>query len=84
MVLDGYTRGIFVTTSRFQGGAEGLRRKAAVRGIQLELMDAAKLFDLLKLSQAADFESYPDFSKFADFNNPSTFSFSYQGHMKGF
>jgi restriction system protein len=61
LVLSGLTRGIFVTTSKFQSGAKRVIDNAAIRGIQMELIDAEALYEMLKLSQTSDTHSYPDF-----------------------
>jgi hypothetical protein len=44
-----------------QSGANALSDQAATCGIQLDLVDAEKLFGLLKLAQAKDFDRYPEF-----------------------
>jgi restriction system protein len=62
LILRGLTKGIFVTTSKFQAGAKKTIDNALVHGIAMSLIDAEKLYELLKLSQLADFEINPDFS----------------------
>jgi restriction system protein len=61
LLLDGVTRGIFVTTSTFRRGAEGATAKLATRGYQIELMDAERFFDALKIAQREMYGSFADF-----------------------
>lgn len=61
LVLGGYTRGIFVTTSRFQSGASQTAQRASSRGIPIELMDAPRLYDALRLAQRRVDRSKEDF-----------------------
>jgi restriction system protein len=58
LLLKGATEGIYVTTSKFQSGGEGTASVAEIRGYRVELMDAPRLYDALKLAQRA---SPPDF-----------------------
>jgi restriction system protein len=51
LVVNNLTRGVFVTTSRFQKGALRTSRSAALRGVPIELVDAARLFDALRIAQ---------------------------------
>lgn len=51
LLLGGYTRGIFVSTSRFQSGANRVVGLAALRGIKIELLDAERFYDSLKIAQ---------------------------------
>jgi len=60
LMLERYTKGIFVTTSKFQSGASGVAKRAALRGIQIELIDAEKFFDALKIVQRKNYEKGPD------------------------
>ena len=59
LILKGCTRGIFVTTSRFRSGAEPTTRRLADRGYRIELADANRFYDVLRLSQLAT-RSPPD------------------------
>ena len=56
MALNGHACGIFVTTSTFQRGAYSCAEKAKHHGAQIELMDAERFLDLLKIAQIRDFE----------------------------
>ena len=47
----GMTRGIFVTTSSFQSGAQRTADRLRERGCAIELMDAPRFYDALKLAQ---------------------------------
>jgi restriction system protein len=61
LLIGGHTRGVYVTTSRFQAGSKALTTQAYARGIHMDLVDAEKLFELLKLAQIKDFDRYPEF-----------------------
>lgn len=60
LLIGGYTKGIFVTTSRFQAGANKTARLAELRGIRIELMDAEMFYDALKIAQRTFFRSKED------------------------
>ena len=49
LLQHGHTRGVFVTTSQFQSGAERTTAQLAARGYPIELIDAPRLFDALKI-----------------------------------
>jgi restriction system protein len=51
LFIGGYTKGVFVTTSRFQSGAQKVCNLASMRGIPIELMDADKFYAALKIGQ---------------------------------
>lgn len=57
LVLQGVTRGIFVTTSHFTAAARKEAGLAALRGIPVELVDAYKLFDALKIGRIKSYQS---------------------------
>lgn len=59
MVLRGYTKGVFVTTSRFQAGAKCTVMQAAERGMAVELVDGERFLHSLRIAQILDFECYP-------------------------
>jgi restriction system protein len=56
LVLRGVTQGVFVTTSSFTGPAREEADLSAVRGIPIELFDAPRLFDALKLVRTRSYE----------------------------
>jgi restriction system protein len=60
LVLGGLTKGIFVTTSRFQAGAVGTVDRLSRRGYRIELMDADRFYDALKIAQRARYEFKDD------------------------
>jgi hypothetical protein len=60
LLLGGYTKGIFVTTSNFQSGANRTAARAALRGIEIQLIDAEKFFDALKIVQRKNYETSYD------------------------
>lgn len=51
LVLGGYTKGVFVTTSTFQSGAHAVARRSADRGYPIELIDAPAFLEALKIAQ---------------------------------
>lgn len=51
LMVNGCTKGIFVTTSRFQPAATSVARIATARGLPVELWDAERLFDALGIAQ---------------------------------
>jgi restriction system protein len=51
LVLNQMTKGIFVTTSRFERGSARTVERYKVLGHRIELIDAPRFFDMLKLSQ---------------------------------
>ncbi len=53
LVIEGHTRGIFVTTSEFQAGASATARRSAERGYPIELQDASAFLEALEIAQVA-------------------------------
>jgi restriction system protein len=51
LVLGGYTRGIFVTTSDFQAGAQKVASISADKGFPIELQNADRFFGALHIAQ---------------------------------
>ncbi len=62
LVLNGLTRGIFVTTSTFESGAHSTSDRYSQRGYPIELIDAQRFFDALCLSQREMYRSWDEFS----------------------
>lgn len=60
LVLGGYTKGIFVTTSSFQRGAEPTAEISAIRGYPIELIDGPRFYDALKLAQIESYGRHVD------------------------
>ena len=54
LMLGGFARGIFVTTSTYRPGAFALAQQAGVRCVPIELIDAAAFFDAMRITQIAD------------------------------
>lgn len=52
MVLQGVTRGIFVTTSAFRSGAVRDAQRFGTLGTPIELLDAPRFLDALRIAQA--------------------------------
>ncbi|MBV8717247.1 MAG: restriction endonuclease [Chloroflexi bacterium] len=58
---DGLTRGMFVTTSDFTSGAAPEAERFRTRGIAIELVDAKRFYEALRIAQV---EMYKDFADF--------------------
>lgn len=53
LVIGGYTKGIFVTTSGFQAGVEETVKRSESRGYPIELYDAERFYGALKIAQVS-------------------------------
>ena len=51
LVIGGHTKGVFVTTSDYQSGADGTARASTEHGYPIELYDATRFYDALKIAQ---------------------------------
>lgn len=51
LFLGGFTRGVFVTTSRYEAGCDGVAALSGVRGIPIELLDGRQFLDSLGVAQ---------------------------------
>ena len=58
LVLNGMTEGIFVTTSRFQSGAEDTVSRYHERGFAIQLWDASRFYEALQIAETAVDRSY--------------------------
>jgi restriction system protein len=56
LVLNGMTRGIFVTTSSFTGGAQQTSRRFQKLGLRIELSDANDFYDRLQLKTLSPYD----------------------------
>lgn len=54
LFIQGHTKGIFVTTSAFQAGAETTAAGSGAKGIPIELIDAPKFYEKLKIAQLSN------------------------------
>lgn len=61
LVLHGMTKGVFVTTSRFRSGAVRASAELATKGYSVELLDAQKFYDALKVTQRPVYRSKQEF-----------------------
>jgi restriction system protein len=61
LVLSGVTRGVFVTTSSFTAGATDTAARYGAQGFSIELVDANRLYDALKLNSVQQCRSKHDF-----------------------
>jgi restriction system protein len=76
LVLNGHTRGIFVTTSSFQRGAESSVKRFAQRGYAIELYDATKFLSALKVSQRNMYRSIEEFTAVQSVDQMQLISFN--------
>ena len=60
LLLNGMTRGIFITTSSFQSGAHSTTERLRLRGMPIELVDAKRFYEALGLAQRSMYKSIPD------------------------
>lgn len=60
LVIGGYTRGVFVTTFEFQSGAIGTASASKKRGFPIELVDAHRFFEMLKIAQLSGIREIAD------------------------
>lgn len=65
LFIGGYTKGVFVTTSRFQPGGNEVTTLAQARGMAIELLDAPRFLEELKIAQRAKFSEH-DFERYYD------------------
>lgn len=56
MILAGYKKGIFVTTSDFQPGAVKAADQYSNIALSIELLNAEKFYDALKFKQRENFD----------------------------
>jgi restriction system protein len=56
LVVNGLTKGMFVTTSGFQSGAARTAEMSARHGDPIELYDADRFFDALQIAQRTAFD----------------------------
>ena len=54
LVLNGITKGIFVTTSEFQSGVYSIAKQSTERGYPIELIDATSFLQELKIAQLSN------------------------------
>lgn len=58
--LNDLTKGIFVTTSSFQAGAERTTRKFRERGLPIQLIDAPRFLEALHIAQRKRYQTRSD------------------------
>lgn len=56
LMLGGFTRGIFVTTSDYQSGAFPVAKQANEKCVPIELVDSEAFYDAIKIAQIANVE----------------------------
>lgn len=57
LVLAGHTRGVFLTTSEFQPGAQAAADRAGERGIAIDLIDAPSFLSALEIASQPPYET---------------------------
>ncbi len=72
LILGGYTRGIFVSTSKFQRGAIRAAESASQKRMPIELVDADRFLDMLGIAQLANMPE-PESCGFFDTPKPPVF-----------
>lgn len=60
LLLNDHPSGIFVTTSSYQSGAYDAARGFAARGLPIELLDADRFYDALKITRRPMYTDYDD------------------------
>lgn len=60
LLLNDLTKGVFVTTSSFQSGAESTAARFAMRGMPIELIDADRFYGTLEIAQTEHYQSADD------------------------
>jgi restriction system protein len=58
LILGGMTKGMFVTTSGFQSGVPGTAGRFAARGIPIELLNAQRFYDALRVAQINRYQAH--------------------------
>lgn len=66
LLLGGHTSGIFVATSSYTGVAKETSRAFGAKGIPIELIDAEKFYEALKVSQIDDQTDFEELYYFID------------------
>jgi restriction system protein len=60
LVIGGFTKGVFVTTSTFQRGVKNTSQISAARGFPIQLMDASSFLSALKIAQRNSYDKRDD------------------------
>jgi len=76
LVLGGYSRGVYVSASRFSRGACKAAEHSAKRGIPIELIDADRFFDVLGYAQLR----HPLAPQYCNIERGRPLSFHLHGH----
>jgi restriction system protein len=63
LFIGGFIKGIFVTTSSFQSGVSKAANISAIKGLPIELIDADKFLDALKITKRHGYTSYEDWKE---------------------
>lgn len=66
LLLSDIPRGIFVTTSDFSSGAIGAAGRYSSKGYRIELVDANRFYDYLRISRREMYRDVPDFETMFD------------------
>jgi Restriction endonuclease len=63
LMIAGITKGVFVTTSRFSSGATRASEILTQKGLPIELVDAEKFYDALRIARRPMYKSIEDFEE---------------------
>lgn len=81
LFLSGIPSGIFVTTSDFQSGANKVVQKSSNRGMPIELINATRFYDILKLTTESKLDKENIRNKLELALNSKLFSYNWENPM---
>ncbi len=81
LLLGGHTRGVYVTTSRFRSGAVAAARRLSELSMPVELIDAERFFDAMRISRRPAYQDYSEWAKV--FGDPPDLATVYENEMEG-
>ncbi len=63
LLVGGFAKGMFVTTSSFQSGAGKIATRSTARGIPIDLVDAKRFFEALKIGTRELYANYEEWKE---------------------
>jgi restriction system protein len=81
VILGKHTKGIFVTTSEYQGGARKTAKSAGEKGVPIELINASDFLSMLQIAQMNDYRHSPDFFRPYSEAQPLELYFAFEYHL---
>jgi restriction system protein len=60
LLIAGYTRGIFITTSKFQTGAQRVADAAGLKGYFIDLVDSDRFLQILRVANRQSLQASPE------------------------